>query len=93
MTIVSVEDYRDWKPIAGAPKDGMLLLLAVVEDEHHIDDAELARTIGFNNLWHDGEDKWFMAGWCWSHDHFTEGTGKPVFWRHLPAVPDVKTVD
>lgn len=78
----------EWKTIDSAPKDGtlLLLLLAATDDrEHALDDtAGLSRTVGFNNFENDGEDVWQLAGWCWSHDHFTEGKGKPVQWMKYP---------
>lgn len=53
------------------------------------DTATLAWTIGFNNLSNDGQDRWQLAGWCWSQDHFTEGHGSPVGWLpfHAAEVP------
>lgn len=51
-----------------------------------LEDAPLARTIGHNNLENDGDDRWQMAGWCWSQDHYTEGCGIPVACIELDAV-------
>lgn len=74
--------------MATAPKDGTLLILFIAADddrEHALDDTgAAARTIGFNNLDNDGEDVWKFAGWCWSHDHFTEGKGTPCGWPPMP---------
>lgn len=75
----------DWQPIATAPKDGTLILLRVQFDEHATEDTDgPAPTIGANNRDNDGEDRWLFAGWCWSHDHFTEGSGTPVSWQPIP---------
>jgi len=72
----------DWRPIEEAPKDGTLLLLLVDYSGDQagapLEDDTLARTIGANNFDNDGEDAWRFAGWCWSHDHYTEGQRRPV---------------
>lgn len=71
-------------PIETAPKDGTFIRLLVKFTEHPLEDADENTpvwTIGFNN-----EDNtlerpdWHFAGWCWSHDHFTEGAGTPIGW-------------
>lgn len=79
--------------MSAAPKNGDLLQLLV----EHCDDGELDtatenearwRTIGHNNFENDGEDKWVYAGWCWDHDHFTEGRGgRPIAWAPLLPLP------
>ncbi len=77
-----------WRGIATAPKDGTLIMLCIAfEDdrEHPLDDTRApSRTIGFNNFKNDGLDVWKFAGWCWSHDHFTEGEGTPCGWLPMP---------
>ncbi|MCL6701123.1 hypothetical protein [Pseudomonas sp. T1.Ur] len=73
-----------WRDMESAPKDGTLLRLLVSFDEHSTEDADEAPTIGANNFDNDGEDAWRFAGWCWTHDHFTQGVGTPVGW--LPMI-------
>ncbi|AWK98658.1 hypothetical protein C6Y50_01385 [Stutzerimonas stutzeri] len=69
-----------------APRDGTLVQLLVEFDEHATEDTDgPAPTIGANNYDNDGEDRWQFAGWCWSHDHFTEGHGTPVGWLPIGA--------
>lgn len=76
-----------WRPMETAPRDGTLLRLLVDFDDHPTDDsAGHAPTIGANNFDNTGEDAWQLAGWCWTHDYFTEGKGTPVGW--LPLLPD-----
>jgi hypothetical protein len=80
-----------WRDMATAPKDGTLLILLVEFDEHSTEDEKQAPTIGANNFTNDGQDEWVFAGWCWSHDHWTQGVGKPIGWRPLTAeVPEPK---
>ena len=85
---------KNWQPMETAPKDGTLLLLLIApsdDRENELEDsAEPTRTIGFNNLFNDGEDVWKFAGWCWSNDHFTEGKGAPCGWQQMPAVAEVE---
>jgi hypothetical protein len=71
-----------------APKDGTLLRLLVVFTDNNIDDTgdEATWTIGNNNADNTGVDEWEFVGWCWAHDHFTNGEGTPVSW--LPLIPD-----
>lgn len=83
----------DLKPIdmQHAPRDGTMLCLLVDYSGDEAagpleDTAEAAWTIGFNSLSNTGEDRWQLAGWCWSHDHFTDGHGKPIGWA--PFLPD-----
>lgn len=80
-----------WRDISSAPKDGTLLLLLIVSDEDLGTPLEdvlgPSRTVGFNNLDHDGEDEWKVAGWNWENDYFTEGRGRPVAWMLFPSPP------
>lgn len=69
-----------WRDMATAPRDGTMLRLLVEFTEHQTEDADQAPTIGANNFDNDGDDRWQFAGWCWTHDHFTEGKGEPVGW-------------
>ena len=77
-----------WRDMATAPTDGTMVRLLVEFEEHSTEDAERAPTIGANNFDNDDEDVWRFAGWCWSHDHFTEGKGTPVGW--LPMLDGPK---
>lgn len=72
------------RPMDAAPRDGTMVRLLVEFTEHATEDtARPAWTIGANNHDHDGEDAWMFAGWCWTHDHFTEGKGTPIGWLPL----------
>lgn len=50
---------------------------------HPLEDEEAAWTLGHNNLANDGADRWQFAGWCWSQDHYTQGSGTPIGWLPL----------
>ncbi len=78
------------RPIETAPKDSTIIRLLVDysadEAEHPLEDDTLAWTIGHNSDDNvgDGEGSgWQFAGWCWSHDHYTQGVGKPIGWLPL----------
>lgn len=66
----------------------VLLLVDYSNDgDHPLDDAHVAITIGHNNDHNVGEGEgegWKFAGWCWTHDHYVEGKGKPIGWSPLP---------
>ena len=73
-----------WLPIESAPKDGTLLRLLVQFDDNATEDStEPCPTIGVNTFGHSGEEVWRFAGWDWSHDCFTEGSGTPIGWLPL----------
>ena len=76
-----------WQPIETAPKDGSLLLLLTSGSDNLVEDAIHSRTIGHNSFEHTEVDEWQMAGWCWSHDHYTDGRGTPTHWQPLPPAP------
>lgn len=86
ITLLTVQQ-GSWQPMETAPRDGTLLRLLVRFTEHPIDDAAHDTplpTIGANSFDNTGEDEWQVVGWCWTHDHFTQGQGTPVGW--LPMV-------
>lgn len=68
--------------------EAVLLLVDYREDgDHALDDAWIAITIGHNNDHNVGEgagEGWQFAGWCWTHDHYVQGKGKPIGWMPLP---------
>lgn len=72
------------RPMKSAPRDGRILCLLVdySDDEaaHALQDANRTWTIGGNSFENTGEDHWQFAGWCWTHDHFTEGKGRVIGW-------------
>ncbi|MBH1388641.1 hypothetical protein I5U29_07760 [Stenotrophomonas maltophilia] len=80
-------------PMDTAPRNGTVVRLLVQFEENSTEDtAEPAWTIGTCNDDNVSEDErigWQFAGWCWTHDHFTEGKGAPVGW--LPLI-DSKAV-
>lgn len=71
------------QPMETAPRNELIRLLVDFTDNATDDTPEPTWTIGFYS---DAEEKWHMAGWCWTHDHFTAGEGTPVGW--LPLVPE-----
>jgi hypothetical protein len=84
----ALQNALEPQPIETAPKDDtMVWLLISYEDrdasDHPLTDAAIAWTIGFNGLENTGQDEWKFVGWCWSHDHFTDGRGKVLAWKPL----------
>jgi hypothetical protein len=83
------------RPMDTAPRDGTMVRLLVEFEDHATDDNDgPSWTIGSNNDSNvpDGERVgWQFAGWCWAHDHFTDGTGTPVGW--LPMIDSQKAED
>lgn len=76
-----------WLPMETAPKDGTLVRLLVEFENHATEDGEGPQpTIGSNTADNTGEDiGWQFAGWCWTHDCYTQGEGKPVGWLPMLA--------
>lgn len=73
----------DWRPMETAPRDGTMLRLLVRFTEHPTEDDEVAPTIGAYADEGNPDGAWQFAGWCWTHDHFTEGKGVPIAWLPL----------
>lgn len=72
----------------------VLLLVDYAGDDaaHATDDANVAVTIGHNNDHNVGEGEgsgWQFAGWCWSHDHYTQGVGQVIGWLPLSGFHSV----
>lgn len=79
--IAAAEPDPRARPIETAPRDGRMLRLLVEFEEHATEDSpNAAWTIGAHNGDNDPDSRWQFAGWCWTHDHFTEGKGRPVGW-------------
>lgn len=76
------------RPMETAPRDGTIIRLLVEFEDLALEDdtSKPIWTIGGNTSANTGEnpDLWQFAGWCWTHDRFTEGVGKPIGW--LPMV-------
>ena len=86
------EGWGAFRPMeAWDERDETVLLLVDYrgDGDHPLEDANFAVTVGHNNDHNvgDGEGSgWHFAGWCWSHDHYVEGRGKPVGWMPLPHI-------
>ena len=91
----SEKTVSEWKTIDSAPHDGTLILLAITENHESVnplEDCGTWRTIGFNDEELTGINEWHIAGWCWCHDHFTEGKvedGEPDYWAPIPDLLEV----
>ena len=82
-----VQPTAAWRPITTAPRDGTLVLLLVDFEENSLEDTpNSVRTIGHNNFDHDHENLWQFAGWCWTHDCYTQGVGVPTGWLPFTAL-------
>ncbi len=97
--IEAAEEYKaaqavdlEPRPMNTAPRDGTMVRLLVLFDDHATEDKNgPAWTIGANTFQANGENLWQFAGWCWTHDHFTEGKGTPVGW--LPLTGAAQAMD
>jgi hypothetical protein len=82
-------------PMETAPRDGTMIRLLVEFTDHATEDcAGPAWTIGACNddeVMADERAGWQFAGWCWTHDHFTEGEGRPIGW--LPMLTRYATAE
>lgn len=80
-----------WRPIDEWDKrDDLVFLLVDYRDggDHPIEDVGVGFTVGHNSDHNVGAGEgegWKFAGWCWSHDHYTQGRGKPIAWRPIPS--------
>lgn len=84
------EDHEPkWRDMATAPRDGTMVRLLVRFTDHPTDDSEEAATIGA----YSEDGGWKFAGWCWSHDHFTEGKGEPIGWLPMFDEPTVTYIE
>jgi hypothetical protein len=81
------EAFEKWRPMLTAPKDDTLILLLLEGGDHPTENKERYRTIGSNGFAMNGEDVWLYSGWCWSHDHWTQGEGAELIgWLPLPTI-------
>ena len=82
-----IAELTTWRLIETYKKDGKLVLLLIEGGEHVSEDRPAYRTVGSNAFEHDGRDEWDYAGWCWSHDHWTQGRGGEILgWLPLPEI-------
>lgn len=63
-----------WNTMESAPKDGTLIILLCSGGAFNTEDDHTWRSIG---AWQEDDSKeedgsWQIAGWCWTHDHFTQ---------------------
>lgn len=81
--------YNEFQPMQTAPRDGTIIRLLVQFEDHPLEDDNTKPlwTIGGNSFDNTGEDLWQFAGWCWTHDRFTDGVGTPVGWLPLIDTP------
>ena len=65
----------------------VLLNYSSRKTDFSLKDEQGTVTIGFNNQYNDGEDKWCWAGWCWSHDYIRESNDKPTHFMEFDDTP------
>ena len=77
-----------------APRDNTLLQLLIKQQDDHncgFDDADVTRTMGFNNFDNDDVDEWKFPGWSWTHGCINEqGHGTPIAWALMLPLPAVE---
>lgn len=83
--------YMDPK-VTPPPKNGDMILLLVRKNEDEdnwnpTEEAEVFRTMGYNDLDLTGDDEWHIVGWNWSQDCFTESSGEIIGWMPMPNFP------
>lgn len=81
-----IEAYKKegWKEISEDIKNGTMYLLLLEKSETPLQDSLFSVSLGFNNLIDDEVDEWKVAGWCWSHDSFTQDeTGIPLLYKEF----------
>lgn len=92
----STAGEREALPMDTAPTDGTMIRLLVDFEGNSLEDTDQpVWTIGACYASDSEGDVWQFAGWNWSHDHFTEGHGKPIGWLPMldaallsaPALP------
>lgn len=72
--------------MATAPKDSTIVRLLVEFEDGPFEEDNLPQwTIGTNHLNNTGVDEWLFAGWDWTHDRFTQGSGKVIGWLPMLA--------
>ena len=84
--------HAKWLDMSTAPTDGTLIILLVEfeHDGHPLEDNNKpVATVGFNHKNDTEIDDWQFMGWCWTHDHITQGKGKPIGWwpMQYPEIP------
>lgn len=84
-------------PMETAPHDGTMVRLLVEFSDHATEDCVgPAWTIGAcsdDEVMADERMGWQFAGWCWTHDHFTEGRGTPVGWLPMLSRSPTRPAD
>lgn len=87
------------RPASEAPTDGRYVIVIVdagspAEWGTPFDTARYGVTIGFNcadYTLEPAEDCWNTVGWCWAHDHHTEGSPRVVAYLPDAQLQDLHT--
>lgn len=81
-----IEAYKSkgWKEITPEIKNGTMYLLLLEKSETPLQDSFFSVSLGINNFIDNEVDEWKVAGWCWSHDSFTQDeTGIPLLYKEF----------